>query len=173
MSKGKDREWGYASSDGEKLIYTSYENSGKVNKYHDNSDGGHGHEHWKDKDDYNKGKDSDWSRSKSNDSPNPSTGEVQDKGGCYLTTACMHSVNKVFNDNCYELTILRWFRDNFVNLEDINHYYSTSPIIVSFLDRNPDKVDIYKNTIAELENSILRPELNRRLVKSLKNIHAQ
>ena len=35
-----------------------------------------------------------------------------------------------FDDNCYELTVLRWFRDNFVSKEDIKHYYEIAPIIV-------------------------------------------
>ena len=35
-----------------------------------------------------------------------------------------------FDDNCYELTVLRWFRDNFVSKEDIKHYYEVAPIIV-------------------------------------------
>ena len=42
---------------------------------------------------------------------------------CYLTTACMKYFQENFDDNCYELTVLRWFRDNFVSKEDIEHYY--------------------------------------------------
>ena len=38
---------------------------------------------------------------------------------CYLTTACMKYFKENFDDNCYELTVLRWFRDNFVSAEDI------------------------------------------------------
>ena len=60
MSKGKNRDWGYASYNvddegDERLSYTSYENSGSVNRYHDNGDGGHSHSHWDSKDDYNNG----------------------------------------------------------------------------------------------------------------------
>lgn len=60
MSKGSNRDWGYASSDDKgNLTYTSYEKSGSVNRYSDNGDGGHSHEHWNSKDDYDSEKDSD------------------------------------------------------------------------------------------------------------------
>ena len=36
-------------------------------------------------------------------------------GQCYLTSACMEHFQDEFDDNCYELTVLRWFRDNFVS----------------------------------------------------------
>lgn len=59
MSKGGNRDWGYASSDADgNLTYTSYEKSGGVNRYSDNGDGGHSHSHWDNKDDYNSGRDS-------------------------------------------------------------------------------------------------------------------
>ena len=38
--------------------------------------------------------------------------------GCYLTTACMRHMQNKFDDNCYELTTLRWFRDNFVSFPE-------------------------------------------------------
>ena len=44
-----------------------------------------------------------------------------------------------FDDNCYYLDILRWFRDNYVSLEDKKEYYSIAPKVVE--------------TINELENS--------------------
>lgn len=49
---------------------------------------------------------------------------------CYLTTACMKHLQKDFDDNCEELTILRWFRDNFVSNDDVAHYYAVAPVIV-------------------------------------------
>ena len=163
MSKkepGSNREYGYASydvdnEDDEKLTYTSYEKDGSVNRYHDNGDGGHSHSHWNNKDDYNNGKDSDWSRSESGKSSNPSTGEVQSNGGCYLTTACMKHFKEKFDDNCYELTILRWFRDNFVTEEDVKHYYE---VALSVVDNK------YKETILKLEKTFVK---NKRLVRAL------
>ncbi len=147
---GNSRDWGYASydvdnSDNEKLTYTSYENDGSVNKYSDNGDGGHSHENWSSKDEYNLGQDPDGNcRSESNSSENPSTGEVDDKGGCYLTTACMMHMQENFNDSCDELMTLRWFRDNFVSEEDIKHYYATAPVIVDAINKAIDNSAIYK-----------------------------
>jgi len=40
-----------------------------------------------------------------------------------------------FDDNCYELTVLRWFRDNYVLSEDIEHYYDVAPVIVEAIDQ--------------------------------------
>ncbi len=148
MSKGKNRDWGYASynvddEDDERLSYTSYEKDGSVNRYHDNGDDGHSHSRWKDKDDYNNGEDRDWGRDESNDHRNPSTGEIQDKGGCYLTTACMRHFKEKFDDNCYELTVLRWFRDNFVSIDDVNYYYEIAPNIVKEINQNNNCDRIY------------------------------
>ena len=116
-------------------------------------------------------------------------------GGCYLTSACMKYFQENFDDNCYELTVLRWFRDNFVSKEDIEHYYEVAPIIVESIN-NEEKSDIiynyiydnivdycvvqieqgnydkaysrYKNSVLILEEQFARPMLEQRLVKTLK-----
>ena len=115
---------------------------------------------------------------------------------CYLTTACMRHMSKTFKDNCYELTILRWFRDNFVLEEDIKYYYEVAPIIVSCINNNKNQVLIYdyiynnvvnycveqikngnyidaynryKNSVLILEKQFVRPSLHKRLIKALKN----
>ena len=62
---------------------------------------------------------------------------------CYLTTACMKRYLNNFNDNCYELTLLRWFRDNFVSKEDIKHYYKIAPIIVGEIDKDNNNDIVY------------------------------
>lgn len=194
---GKNRDWGYASYTPEgRLIYTSYEKDGSVNRYTDNGDGGHSHEYWKDKDDYNMGDDPDQSRYESNDSVNPDIGEVQENGGCYLTTACIQHMKNEFDDNCIELKILRWFRDNFVSDSDVYHYYMTAPAIVSAIDLSNEKdliysyiyknivkycVDAimnkkyelayerYKNTILFLEEMYGKRYLEQELTKTLRN----
>lgn len=145
---GKNRDWGYASyyedDDGDThLIYTSYEKDGSVNRYTDNGDGGHGHSRWEERDDYDNDEDPDWSRQESNESSNPDTGEVQDNGGCYLTSACMQHYKENFDDNCYELTILRWFRDTMVPHEDIQDYYKYAPKIVEGINANQYKEQYY------------------------------
>ena len=167
MSKGgQNRDWGYAFYDVDRyddysdsnLGYTSYEDNGKVNKYFDNGDGGHSHDKWYDKDDYNLGNEPDYSRSESNSSENPSVAEIENNGGCYLTTACMKHMMEDFDDNCEELTILRWFRDNFVSEDDIRHYYETAPIIVEAIDNLEDNNKIYeyiyKNVVEECVKAI-------------------
>ncbi len=70
---------------------------------------------------------------------------------CYLTTACMRHFKENFDDNCYELQVLRWFRDNFVSERNKEYYYEMAPIIV----KNIEKIDgnnkiynyIYENVI--------------------------
>lgn len=116
-------------------------------------------------------------------------------GGCYLTTACMKHMQENFDDNCYFLDILRWFRDKFVSIEDKNHYYEVAPVIVSTIDSIPEKDTIYqyiydnivtycvraieneefdkayeryKNSVLTLEQQFAKPVLNNRLVKTLK-----
>jgi len=149
---GDNRAWGYASYDPEdgRLTYTSYEKNGCVNKYHDNGDGGHSHEHWNSEKDYNLGKDPDWYRIESNGSINPEIGEIEEKGGCYLTTACMKHYMEKFDDDCYYLDILRWFRNNFVSKEDINEYYEVAPKVVAALDTNKDANYIYQKIYYEI-----------------------
>ena len=104
-------------------------------------------------------------------------------------------MQECFDDNCEELTILRWFRDKFVSEEDINHYYKTAPMIVDSIDELEENDDIYnyiyinivnacviaikngdydfaynryKNSILALEEQFVRPNLTKKLVKTLK-----
>lgn len=115
-------------------------------------------------------------------------------GDCYLTSACMNHFQEKFDDNCYELTTLRWFRDNFVSKEDIKHYYEIAPMIVEEINKleNNEKVYTYiyenivkacvdaierndydfaylryKNSVLALEEEYVRPELQKRLVFAL------
>lgn len=68
-------------------------------------------------------------------------------GGCYITTAVCEYQNK--QDNCYELTQFRRFRDDWLmNQPDgqdlIDEYYKTAPQIVAEIDRLPNCNEIYK-----------------------------
>lgn len=205
---GNNRDWGYATYDVDRsddysdsnLQYTSYEKSGSVNKYGDNGDGGHSHDYYKSSDDFNKGKDPDYSRSESNGSSNPSVGEVQSNGGCYLTSACMMHMQESFDDNCEELRVLRWFRDNFVSKDDIAHYYKTAPVIVEAINENEKRNSIYeyiystvvkscvdaikrgdygfaysryKSSILSLEEQFARRKLMGKLLKTLKQKNSE
>ena len=62
---------------------------------------------------------------------------------CYLTTACMRHFQNEFDDNCHELTVLRWFRDNFVLEEDKRHYYEIAPTIVKNIQKMNNNDQIY------------------------------
>lgn len=115
---------------------------------------------------------------------------------CFLTTACMRHLNENFDDNCNELTVLRWFRDKFVSKEDVEHYYKVAPIIVDAINKTPKHEVIYKdiyenvirecvdaiyngdyefaynkykNSIISLEGTYARKELQNRLVKTLRS----
>ena len=104
-----------------------------------------------------------------------------------------HFMNN-FNDKCYELQLLRWFRDNFVSKEDVDHYYETAPIIVNAINQLPNNSVIYsqiyfdiieycvkaiehrqydaayeryKDSILTLEEKYARPVLEHRLVRAL------
>lgn len=79
--------------------------------------------------------------------------KVTNMGNCYLTTACLYHLRENFDDNCEELTILRWFRDNFVKGDDVAHYYKTAPIIVKAIDCYDDCEEIY----LKLYNSVILP----------------
>ena len=102
-----------------------------------------------------------------------------------------------FDDNCYELTVLRWFRDNFMSEEDIKHYYKTAPMIVEVIEQEEHKDIIYnyiydnivdacveaiengnyefaynryKESILSLEQTYLKPTLQQNLVRTLKKV---
>ncbi len=57
-----------------------------------------------------------------------------DTSGCFLTSACTEA--KGLPDDCYELTTLRRFRDEYLAKQEcgpceIRHYYQTAPSIVA------------------------------------------
>ena len=118
-------------------------------------------------------------------------------GNCYLTSACMKYFQEKFDDNCYELTILRWFRDNFVSQQDIEHYYQVAPIIVNSIDKDEQASKIYdyiyknivdycvkqieqgnyekaysryKNSVLALEEKFAKPLLQQQLIRTLKKV---
>jgi len=67
---------------------------------------------------------------------------------CYITTAvCM---NKGLGDDCHELALLRDYRDNRLALNEegrelIRDYYNIAPTIVSRIDMDPEKNNIYEH----------------------------
>lgn len=114
---------------------------------------------------------------------------------CFITTACMRHTRENFDDNCEELTLMRYLRDNYVSQEDIDHYYKVAPIIVEVLENieNNNKIynyiyenvirvcvdsvknnnfdfaySTYKNCVVTLEEQFAKPILKQRLNKALK-----
>lgn len=75
---------------------------------------------------------------------------------CYLTTACMRHFQGEFDDRCYELTVLRWFRDNFVSKEDIELYYNVAPIIVRNIEELDDNNKIYNYIYEYIVNACVK-----------------
>ena len=71
------------------------------------------------------------------------TQENSSGSGCYLVTACMRYLKEDFVNDCYELRVLRWFRDNYVLQDDIKHYYEVAPIIVEAINKDKHNDIIY------------------------------
>lgn len=81
--------------------------------------------------------------------------QPEPKKGCFITTATCIAKNKA--DNCYELEILRKFRDNFLDKNypnEIDEYYKTSPEIVRLINNNNRKEEIYSDIEKELNDCI-------------------
>lgn len=67
---------------------------------------------------------------------------------CYITTAVCQSFGK--GDDCYELTLLRDYRDDYLaslpnGRELIEKYYDVAPTIVKHIDQREDAKEIYRS----------------------------
>lgn len=75
---------------------------------------------------------------------------------CYITTATCEAFGKP--DDCYELTMFRSFRDNWLTKQPdgkdlIEKYYATAPSLVDMIDKCPERSNIY----TMLRNKYLSP----------------
>ena len=64
---------------------------------------------------------------------------------CFITTATLASL-KTIDDNCYELTTFRKFRDTWLkehHPEDIDEYYRIAPRIVTGINASKESEMIY------------------------------
>lgn len=66
---------------------------------------------------------------------------------CYITTAVCRSLDKP--DNCYELTALRQYRDDYLLASEsgarlVEEYYNIAPTIVKRINRQGDAGEIYR-----------------------------
>ena len=101
------------------------------------------------------------------------------KRKCYLTTACTKA--RGLDDDCYELRILRRFRDEYMMTtsdgpELIKKYYEIAPQIVDNIEAHPESIalfdNIYKNiliSVKMIESGELEAALKnyKRLVEDL------
>ena len=77
----------------------------------------------------------------------------QSSGGCFLTSACVEA--KGLPDDCYELTTLRKFRDEYLAKQDcgrceIDHYYLVAPAIVRRIKSSANGKAVFERIYEEL-----------------------
>lgn len=74
-------------------------------------------------------------------------------GGCFLTSACVEAMGLA--DDCYELTVLRRFRDTYLQSRAeggalIRKYYEAAPEIVRKIKRKSDCGAIWQEIYREM-----------------------
>lgn len=78
-------------------------------------------------------------------------------GGCYLTTACVKA--KGLPDDCFELEVLRYFRDNWLmnqpnGSEDIKEYYKIAPEIVAGVNKCENSNEVWNDVYNEISECV-------------------
>lgn len=82
-----------------------------------------------------------------------------DTSGCFLTSACTEA--KGMSDDCYELTTLRRFRDEYLahqktGKDEICHYYHIAPAIVSKIKEQENSLLIFERIYTDLVLSCVK-----------------
>lgn len=93
--------------------------------------------------------------------PNAKADAGYKDGGCFLTTACVDYFGKT--DDCYELTTLRKFRDEYLLTDShgnelVNEYYSISPDIIQKINASNDKEGYYQYIYNEIQKCLSQIE---------------
>jgi len=83
--------------------------------------------------------------------------QTQEKKGCFLTTACVNYAG--LPDECFELQILRDFRDNYLALTPegqalIHQYYVEAPIIVDFINSDQQREFILEGVLETVRECV-------------------
>jgi hypothetical protein len=83
--------------------------------------------------------------------------EAPSGNGCFITSACC--INKGLKDNCYELQVLRRFRDTYVAFTEkgvmlINEYYAVAPLIVNAINKREDANEIYSGIYCNVKSAV-------------------
>lgn len=86
-----------------------------------------------------------------------SSNSSSSSGGCFITTACV--AFKGLDDNCYELNVLRKFRDTYVitlpkGKLDLDRYRQISPSIISKINSRSDFFEIWNSLYKKIWFSI-------------------
>ncbi len=77
----------------------------------------------------------------------------QDSSGCFLTSACVEA--KGLPDDCYELTVLRRFREGYLRslpkgCDEIAEYYFVAPQIVTEIKNRADSITVFDSIYERL-----------------------
>jgi len=85
--------------------------------------------------------------------------------GCFLTTACVAS--RGLPDDCEELSVLRQFRDSYVqDTRDgrrlIDRYYQIAPLIVAAITQQPDAQAVFDEIYDVIRNCVTAVKTQRR-----------
>lgn len=84
--------------------------------------------------------------------------------GCFITTACVKSMG--LPDDCYELKILRRFRDKYVgNLANgksvIERYYFLAPQIIKAINKRKDRSRVYDSIYIKISQACTLIEMGQ------------
>lgn len=79
------------------------------------------------------------------------------KGGCFLTTACVEYAG--YDDSCYQLEILRKFRDNYLKQlpnggELVAEYYKLAPKIIEAINESTEKEVILTDMLEQINEAV-------------------
>ena len=71
---------------------------------------------------------------------------------CFLTVSCMVHFGEGYDEDCYEMAVIRYFISNVLDERDINHHYEISPILIDTFRSIPNNYRIYENIFDDVLN---------------------
>lgn len=79
------------------------------------------------------------------------------KGGCFLTTACVERAG--LPDNCRELQLLRRFRDSYMRSHPhgdalLAEYYRQAPFILEHIQASPEVAQVLDSVLADIRGAV-------------------
>jgi len=102
---------------------------------------------------------------------NTKGGSSSSGGGlCFLTTACCEY--RGLPDDCEELTVLRWFRDNIVPSEFVKEYYRIGPAIAERVKDNKEKLDYIYGVVTDCVEDIKSRRFHSALTRYVDMVQA-